>query len=99
MKSFVMESIDKVGFMNTPLPTPGPNDAIVKTTHALICTSDTHTAHGAIGERHDLVLGHEAVGIVSEVGSEVKLFKPGNRVVVGAITPDWGDPASQAGHP
>jgi threonine dehydrogenase-like Zn-dependent dehydrogenase len=32
------------------------------------------------------------------VGSEVKLFKPGDRVVVGAITPDWGDIASQAGH-
>jgi len=43
-------------------------------------------------------LGHEAVGVVHEVGSEVRLFKPGDRVVVGAITPDWGDPASQAGH-
>jgi threonine dehydrogenase-like Zn-dependent dehydrogenase len=38
------------------------------------------------------------VGIVHEVGSHVKLFKPGDRVLVGAITPDWGDPASQAGH-
>jgi threonine dehydrogenase-like Zn-dependent dehydrogenase len=81
MQSFVMESIDKVGFMDKPLPKPGPNDAIVKTTHALICTSDTHTVHGALGERHGLVLGHEAVGIVSEVGSEVKFFHPGDRIV------------------
>jgi threonine dehydrogenase-like Zn-dependent dehydrogenase len=38
------------------------------------------------------------VGLVHAVGSEVKLFKPGDHVVVGAITPDWGDLASQAGH-
>ncbi|MFL5625266.1 MAG: NAD(P)-dependent alcohol dehydrogenase, partial [Ktedonobacteraceae bacterium] len=64
----------------------------------LICTSDSHTVNGAIGPRENLTLGHEAVGIVHEVGSNVKLFKPGDRVLVGAITPDWGDPASQAGH-
>jgi threonine dehydrogenase-like Zn-dependent dehydrogenase len=51
-----------------------------------------------VGPRENLTLGHEAVGVVYEVGSNVKLFKPGDRVVVGAITPDWGDPASQAGH-
>jgi threonine dehydrogenase-like Zn-dependent dehydrogenase len=39
------------------------------------------------------------VGTVYKVGSQVKLFKPGDRVAVGAITPDWGDLASQAGHP
>jgi len=57
-----------------------------------------HTIHGAIGPRENLTLGHEAVGIVQEVGSEVRDFKPGDRVLVGAITPDWGDVASQAGH-
>ncbi|HEX6799685.1 MAG TPA: NAD(P)-dependent alcohol dehydrogenase [Ktedonobacterales bacterium] len=84
--------------MEKPIPTPGPDDAIVRTTRALICTSDSHTVRGAIGPRENLTLGHEAVGIVHEVGSNVKLFKPGDRVVVGAITPDWGDLASQAGH-
>ncbi len=98
MKTFVMTELDHVGLVEKPIPKPGPNDAIVKTTRALICTSDSHTVHGAIGPRHNLTLGHEAVGIVHEVGSEVKLFKPGDRVVVGAITPDWGDVASQAGH-
>jgi threonine dehydrogenase-like Zn-dependent dehydrogenase len=43
-------------------------------------------------------LGHEAVGIVHEVGSEVMVFQSGDRVLIGAITPDWGDPASQAGY-
>src|SRR6184192_1803054 len=98
MKAFVMKAIGQVGFMEKPIPHPGPNDAIVRTTKALICTSDSHTVGGAIGPRENLTLGHEAVGIVYEVGSNVKLFKPGDRVLVGAITPDWGDPASQAGH-
>lgn len=98
MKAFVMKSIGQVGFMEKSIPQAGPDDAIVKTTRALICTSDSHTVGGAIGPRENLTLGHEAVGIVHEVGSNVKLFKPGDRVLVGAITPDWGDPASQAGH-
>lgn len=98
MKTFVMKGLDQVGFMDKPVPSPGPNDAIIKTTKALICTSDSHTVHGAIGPRENLTLGHEAVGVVHQVGAAVKLFKPGDRVVVGAITPDWGDPASQAGH-
>ncbi len=99
MKAFVMKQLHRVGFMDKPEPTVGPSDAIVKTTHGLICTSDSHTVHGAIGPRENLTLGHEAVGIVHQIGSEVRRFKPGDRVVVGAITPDWGNPASQAGHP
>lgn len=98
MKAFVMRSLGEVGFSEKPIPAPGPDDAIVKTTRALICTSDSHTVRGAIGPRENLTLGHEAVGVVYQIGSNVKLFKPGDRVVVGAITPDWGDPASQAGH-
>jgi threonine dehydrogenase-like Zn-dependent dehydrogenase len=98
MKTFVMKAIGQVGFAEKPAPRPGPSDAIVKTTMALICTSDSHTVRGAIGPRENLTLGHEAVGVVHEVGAEVRGFKPGDRVVVGAITPDWGDPASQSGH-
>jgi isopropanol dehydrogenase (NADP+) len=98
MKAFVMKEIGQVGFMDKPVPKPGPNDAVIKTTRALICTSDSHTVHGGIGPRQNLTLGHEAVGVVHEVGSAVGVFKPGDRVVVGAITPDWGDPAAQGGH-
>ncbi len=98
MKAFVMKGLDRVGFVEKPIPVPGPFDAIVKTTRALICTSDGHTVHGAIGPRDDLTLGHEAVGIVHEVGSMVTRFSPGDRVLVGAITPDWLDEASQRGH-
>lgn len=89
MKAFVMRGIGEVGIMDKPIPEPGPNDAIVRTTAALICTSDAHTVAGAIGDRHDLTLGHEAVGVVHAVGSAVRGFAPGDRVLVGAITPDF----------
>jgi threonine dehydrogenase-like Zn-dependent dehydrogenase len=98
MKAFVMKKIGEVGFMEKPKPRPGPNDAVVRTTRALICTSDSHTVAGGIGPRQNLTLGHEAVGVVADVGSEVRSFRPGDRVLVSAITPDWGDPASQGGH-
>lgn len=88
MHSFVMKGINKVGFLEKPAPKdPGPNGAIIKTTRALVCTSDTHTVAGAIGDRENLTLGHEAVGIVYKVGSEVVSVKEGDRVAVNAITP------------
>src|SRR6202022_2102197 len=83
MKAFVMKRLDRVAFLEKPVPKPGPNDAVIKTTRALVCTSDSHTVHGAIGPRENLTLGHEAVGVVYELGAEVRLFKPRNRVVVG----------------
>ncbi len=89
MKAFAMKSIGKTGFMEKETPAPGPIDAVVKTTRALVCTSDVHTLSGGIGERNNLTLGHEAVGIVHKVGSEVKHVKEGDRVAVGAITPDY----------
>ena len=87
MTAFVMKRIGEVGVMEKPIPEPGPNDAVVKTTVALVCTSDVHTVKGAIGERTDITLGHEACGIVYKLGSEVTGFKEGDRVVVSAITP------------
>ena len=88
MAAFVMHGIGKVGFMEKPLiEDPGPNGAIIKTTKALICTSDTHTVSGAIGDRKDLTLGHVGVGVVYKLGREVRGVKEGDRVAVNAITP------------
>jgi len=87
MKAFVMKRIGEVGILEKPIPEPGPNDAILRTTAALICTSDTHTVAGAIGERKDITLGHEAVGVIHRLGSAVRGFKEGDRVAVNAITP------------
>ncbi len=90
MRAFVMREIGKVAMMEKPIPRPGPNDAIVRTTAALICTSDTHTVKGAIGPRTDITLGHEAVGVIHELGdtvAEAGIFEIGQRVAVNAITP------------
>lgn len=64
------------------------------------CTSDVHTVwEGALGERTDMILGHEGCGVVEEVGSMVNDFKPGDRIMVAAITPDWSSLEAQAGYP
>ncbi len=102
MKAFVMHGIGEVGVIDKPIPRPGPHDAIVRTTAALICTSDTHTVAGAIGPRTDLTLGHEAVGVVHELGEVAKasgLFRVGQRVAVNAITPCYSCENCQRGYP
>ena len=100
MKGFAMIKIGEVGWIEAKKPEAGPLDAIVKPLALSPCTSDVHTVWaGAIGERFNMVLGHEAVGEVVEVGPLVKDFKPGDRVIVPAITPDWGALESQAGFP
>ncbi len=84
-----MKKVGEVAVVDKPEPIPGPNDAIVKTTAALVCTSDCHTVKGAIGERSNLTLGHESVGVVHKLGAAVHGFKVGQRVAVNAITPDY----------
>lgn len=87
MQTFVMKKIGEVDFDEKPIPEPGPDDAIVRTTSALVCTSDTHTVAGAIGERSGVTLGHEAVGVIHQLGRNVQGFEEGQRVAVNAITP------------
>ncbi len=99
MKTFVMKKIGEVGIMEKPIPEPGPNDAVIKTTTALVCTSDVHTVKGAIGERTNMTLGHEACGVVYKLGSEVKGFKEGDRVAINAITPCYKCHNCQRGFP
>ena len=99
MRAFIMEEIGETGIVEKDRPEVTPTDAILKPTKGLVCTSDCHTVHGAIGERENLTLGHEIVGVIDEVGSAVEHFKPGDRVAVGAITPDWNSEAAQDGHP
>jgi threonine dehydrogenase-like Zn-dependent dehydrogenase len=99
MKAFVMHGIGSVGLVDKPVPEIGPNDALVRTTRALICTSDFHTVNGAIGDRHELTLGHEAVGVVEKLGSAVRGVRVGDRVAVNAITPCFHCEDCQRGFP
>ena len=99
MKGYAMLEIGKTGWIEKEDPKYGPLDAIVKPIAVSPCTSDIHTVwEGAIGQRHNMILGHEAVGEVVEVGSLVKDFKPGDKVIIPAITPDWGSLQAQDGY-
>ena len=99
MKGFAMLGIGKTGWINKDAPKCGPMDAIVRPIALAPCTSDVHTVwEGAIGDRHDLILGHEGVGEIVEVGALVKDFKKGDKVLVPAITPDWLSVEAQAGY-
>ncbi len=99
MKGFAMLSIGNVGWIEKERPACGPMDAIVRPLALAPCTSDIHTVwEGAIGERHNMILGHEGVGEVVEVGSLVKDFKPGDKVIIPAITPDWNSREAQRGY-
>ena len=98
MKGFAMIAPNQVGWIEKERPACGPLDAIVRPLAVAPCTSDIHTVYeGALGERYNMILGHEGVGEIVEVGSLVKDFKPGDKVLVPAITPDWGAVESQAG--
>lgn len=97
---FAMKKPNEVGWIEKDKPECGKLDAIIKPIAVSPCTSDIHTVYeNALGERTNMILGHEAVGVVEEVGELVKDFKPGDRVIVPAITPDWGDEAAQRGFP
>lgn len=98
MKGFAMLRIGEIGWIEKERPACGPMDAIVSPIALSPCTSDVHTVwQGAIGERHNMILGHEGCGIVEEVGSMVKDFKVGDRVILPAITPDWNSLEAQGG--
>jgi len=99
MKGFAMKRIGEVGWIEKDKPVCGPLDAIVRPIALAPCTSDIHTVYeGALGERENLILGHEAVGEIVEVGELVKDFKVGDKVLVPAITPDWSSLEAQRGY-
>ena len=100
MKGYAMLKIGESGWIEKERPKCGPMDAICRPLAVAICTSDVHTLwEGAIGDRHNMILGHECCAEVVEVGELVKDFKPGDRVLVPAITPDWNSLEAQAGYP
>jgi alcohol dehydrogenase len=70
------------------VPDPGitsPNQAVVKITRAALCGSDLHAYHGRDQLVPGFVIGHEAVGVVAEVGCAVTRFRKGDRVVVSCV--------------
>ena len=89
MKGYGMIKPEEPGWIEVDRPTAGPLDAIIKPIAVAPCSSDTHVMHGGAGPIENRVLGHEAIGEVVEVGENVKKFKPGDKVIVICVTPDW----------
>jgi len=67
------------------LDAPRGGEVLIRYTHAGLCHSDIHIAHGDIGARLPMVLGHEGAGVIEEIGPGVTRVKPGDRVVCSFI--------------
>ncbi|HET6614243.1 MAG TPA: zinc-dependent alcohol dehydrogenase [Dehalococcoidia bacterium] len=90
MKAIVYHGPEDVRFEDRPDPVlAAPKDAIVRVTTAALCGSDLHLYHGDIPDMHEGdVLGHEFVGIIEQVGDDVRNVQPGDRVVVSGLIAD-----------
>ena len=87
MKAATFQGVGKVKVIDVIKPSIArPSEALVRVTLGAVCGSDLHAYHGRIPMTAGELLGHEFVGVVEEVGSEVKRFKPGDRVVVSFYT-------------
>ena len=88
MKAYTYIEHGRFGLLDKPKPAlQDPRDAIVRVTLASICTSDLHIKHGSVPRAvKGITVGHEMVGIVEEVGSEVRSVKVGDRVTVNVET-------------
>jgi alcohol dehydrogenase len=83
MKALVFHHPKKVRVDEVPDPIiEQDTDVILKVTSTAICGSDLHIYNGFIPQLKDMVLGHEFMGIVEEVGKGIKNLKKGDRVVV-----------------
>ncbi|WP_077624071.1 zinc-dependent alcohol dehydrogenase [Sediminibacillus massiliensis] len=83
MKAVTFQGKDNIQVKKVDDPTIQENtDMIVRITASGICGSDLHLMKGGIPLGEDYVIGHEPMGIVEEVGSQVKNLKKGDRVVI-----------------
>ena len=87
MKALTFQGEGDVKVIDVPKPAiTGSRDALVKVTLGAVCGSDLHILHGHTPMNVGAVLGHEFVGVVEDVGPEVRRFKPGDRVVSSFFT-------------
>ena len=83
MKAAVFHKPGDIRVDTVPDPTIlDPRDVILKVTSTAICGSDLHILSGAVPQKDPLIMGHEFMGIVEEVGSAITNLKIGDRVVV-----------------
>jgi alcohol dehydrogenase len=87
MRAAVFHGPNDVRVEDVPRPHAGPGQCVIRVTTTTICGTDVHIVRGEYPVRPGLVLGHEPVGVIHELGIGVEGFQVGDRVLVGAITP------------
>jgi len=81
MKALVLEEYNKLVYKDVPKPEYQTNEVLVRVKACGICGSDVHGIDGSSGRRiPPIIMGHEASGIIEEVGREVTNWKPGDRI-------------------
>jgi alcohol dehydrogenase len=87
MKALVFYAPSDIRIEEVPIPRPGNGDAVIRVTLTTICGTDLHILKGEYAVRPGLIIGHEPVGVIHELGPGVSGYEVGERVLVGAITP------------
>ena len=87
MKAAVFVERGRIVLESRPVPDVGPLDALVRISTTTICGTDVHIQRGEYPVRKGLIVGHEPVGVIEKLGSQVAGYKEGQRVIAGAITP------------
>jgi threonine dehydrogenase-like Zn-dependent dehydrogenase len=87
MRANVFRGPNKIGIEEVPRPSAGSGEAVIRITLTTICGTDLHILRGEYPVKPGLVIGHEPVGVIEELGEGVTGYKVGDRVLVGAITP------------
>ena len=97
MKAAVFVEPGRIELVDKPIPDVGPNDALVRITTTTICGTDVHILKGEYPVAKGLTVGHEPVGVIEKLGSAVQGYQEGQRVIAGAICPNFNSYAAQDG--
>lgn len=98
MRATVFRGVGDIAIEEVPRPHAGVGEAVIRVTLTTICGTDLHIIRGEYPVRPGLVIGHEPVGVIVELGLGVTGYAVGDRVLVGAITPCGQCRACLSGH-
>jgi threonine dehydrogenase-like Zn-dependent dehydrogenase len=87
MKATVFHGKNDIRVEEVDRPSAGIGEAVIRVTLTTICGTDLHILRGEYPVKPGLIIGHEPVGIIEELGGGVTGYEIGDRVLVGAITP------------
>jgi len=83
MKALVLKEYKKFSYEDVPPPAPTPDEVLISVKACGICGSDVHGMDGSTGRRRPpIIMGHEASGVISQVGSAVKGWSLGDRITL-----------------